>query len=135
MTIVESATNPVYYHATFSSRVPTILKQGLVLGKRRTWGRASGGRQGLRAIYLFSDPVMAVRWAHKMQFDFDRPASILVIENPPGDITADDHVEAQMNGRTWFHTNEPIPPECIARVVPLTLDLTRAVVAGEPISL
>jgi hypothetical protein len=126
----------IYYHATFSSRVSSIRRQGLVLGKRKVWSSAFAPKGlGLNAIYLFSDPAMAVRWAHKMQFDFDRPASILVVENPPGDIVADDHIEAQMNGRTWFHTDQPIPPECITRVVPLTLALTRAVVAGKPVSL
>lgn len=118
-----------YYHVTPSSRVPKILSNGIESGHKAQWNNAFGKKLGDRnKVYMFSDFTMAVRWAHKMQFDMKKPISILVIDSPPGNIKNDNHVEAQMNGNSWYTTDETIPPSCIKNVYPLTLEMTRAVV-------
>ena len=122
-----------FYHVTFAARLPKIMQDGLVSGKRRVWKDSFGTNQGSRtSVYLFSSPIMAIRWAHKMEYEFGRKASILVVNNPPGNIKPDNHIEAQMNGKTWFTTDAPIPPSCISKVVPLTNDLCRKAVAAWP---
>jgi hypothetical protein len=40
-----------------------------------------------------------------------------------------------MNGRTWFHTDEPIPPSCITKVIPLTLEMKREFVKTRHVDL
>jgi hypothetical protein len=113
-----------FFHVTFRTRTPKILQQGVVSGKRRNWNNAFGNKLGEKKVYVFSDFTMAVRWAHKMEYEFEKPTDILIVK--VGETTSDDHIEAQMNGKTWFKTDD-IPPENIVRVIPLTRELIKQV--------
>lgn len=85
-----------------------------------------GASQGNRKlIYLFSDSTSAARWAFTMEWDFERPTSIIVVENPPGLIVHDDHPQMQLGYDGAVTTDESIPPECIKRVVTLTTEMKR----------
>jgi hypothetical protein len=126
--ILEVLGTAVYYHVTFATRVPSILQQGLVAGKIRNWNNAFGNKQGSTAhIYLFDDFTSAVRWAATMEWEFDKPVEILVIENPPGLIQPDDHIQMQLNGYGALTTDEVIPPECIRRAISLTSEMKKEV--------
>lgn len=129
--LVETASIPRYYHVTLASRVPSIQHEGLVGGKRRLWKNRAGGTMGERgAIYLFSDPTVAVRWAAHMEWEMKKPIVILTVE-PTGELHPDPRIGLHAPMGTAWMTFSPIPPENITSITPLTLALKRQIVAGE----
>lgn len=137
--LLMEAPSGVFYHVTFRKHMASIADIGLVTGRRRVWNNAFGAKLGERgAIYLFSSLDAAVRWAAKMDFDFrkgdKRPGIVILkIENPPGKIVPDDAMGLHASrGSTWM-TATPIPPSCITKTIPLTDNLIRSVVQGDPI--
>jgi hypothetical protein len=119
----------VYFHCTFASRVKSILQQGLVTGKRRTWSNMFNRRQGRQdVIYMMSDFTAAVRWAFEMEYQFERPTAIIMFSEDDDDVTPDPHIQAQLAGSgTWKMTQKSVPSNQILRVIPLTIDLKKEV--------
>jgi RNA:NAD 2'-phosphotransferase (TPT1/KptA family) len=126
--VTESMGVPVYYHVTFATRVPAIMKQGLLPGKRRNWNNSFGAKQGsTKLIYLFEDFTSAARWGAHMEWEFEKPVEVLVIHAPPGLIIADDHIQMQLGGHSAVTTDEAIPAEAIKRSIPITDDMKREI--------
>jgi hypothetical protein len=127
----ESAEGPTYYHVTFNDRLPKIRKEGLRTGRNRIWNTGFGDKYGdTKTVYLFTQQAAAVRWAHKMEWEFKKPATILLLKNIPHDIEEDPSLEQQLAGQSgvWKRVRGNIPPECIVGEVPMTVDLARALV-------
>lgn len=125
-----------FYHVTLNSRLPSIRQTGLSGGKKRLWKNTHGAALGERgAIYLFSDASAAVRWAAKMEYEFGKPVSILVLKDIPGGIERDGGMQLHAQRGTTWKTLRPIPAECIHKIVPLTKDLIRKIVADKPVVL
>lgn len=119
-----------YYHVTFAALLPKIRRGGIVPGKRRNWNNVFGSKLGSTGhVYVFTDPVAAGRWAFKMEWEFQKPAVIIVLdnlndiefENDPG---AEAHIYVN-DEPTWKRTTEVIPASAIERVVPMTQEIAR----------
>jgi hypothetical protein len=129
---LKESVNEALYHVTFSSRVPKIKSEGIVPGKRRNWERAMGGKYGeIGHIYLFTSEESAARWAAKMEWEFKKPTSILVLRGVEAALDDDPSGESQLmlNGSgTWKRTQATVPPQCIERAIPLTTEIKRKIV-------
>ena len=56
---------------------------------------------------------------------------ILALQNVPTEgLEPDNHIEGQLAGHTWYKSPATIPPQDVVRVIPLTPELTKQVVAG-----
>lgn len=130
---MESTKSPVYYHVTFASRLAKIRREGITPGKRRNWNNMMGAKLGSTSyVYLFTDPVAAGRWAFKMEWEFEKPAVILVLKNVEDEMENDPGAEPHTHldgGPTWKRTAATIPPTCIERVVPMTKEIAKRIVA------
>ena len=118
-----------YYHVTFKSRLKSVLSQGLVVGKRRVWKNSFGSSIGEKQkIHLFGDLDGAVKWAHKMEYDFEKPVAILKCFIT-GQIEPDTNIQAQMTGKA-VTTDESIPADKIIGLVYPDVALYRQIVNG-----
>lgn len=122
-----------YYHVTFVATLSKIRRDGIVPGKRRNWNNAFGSKLGsTKNVYVFSDPVSAARWAFKMEWEFEKPAVIIVLKDiDPASLVDDTGAEPHQfvdGEQTWKCTADTIPASCIDRVVPMSQDIARAVV-------
>jgi GNAT superfamily N-acetyltransferase len=130
--LYESEVAPTLYHVTFTSRLAKISQEGIVPGKKRNWDRAFGGKYGERGnVYVFTSAEAAARWAHKMQYEFSKPCSIIELTNVPGDLIDDPSGEQHLmvNGSgTWKMITGAIPASCIHRVIDLDPAIVRRLV-------
>lgn len=72
------------YHVTFKKNIPSITKAGLEQFHDSNWVRAGSGKRYNEdaGIFAFEHPDDAIRWALKMEWDFDDgPISIVRIES------------------------------------------------------
>lgn len=133
LTHLTESSGETLYHVTFDSRVAAILRDGIVGGKNRNWSTVYGTKYGDRGfVYLFTTEESAVRWAYKMNYEFKRDVSILVLNNVEASLIDDESGEAYLmtNGAgTWKRTQATIPPQCIAKIVKFNLDMARKLVA------
>lgn len=120
----------IAYHATPALRLGRILTEGLRPGMPRTWSDGLGQKQGSRRHLYFSlGEDEAVRWAYKMQYDLGEVCVVVVVDLGETAHEPDPHPEGRLNGYGWVRTTEPVPPPGIDRVLTLTPQRIRAVVA------
>lgn len=91
----EASKIPYLYHATFTKKVPSIMKQGLRQFETSNWVEAGTGKRYNEeaGIFAFEHPEDAFKWAFKMEWEFKEDASIVRIklsdvweQDPSGDI-------------------------------------------------
>ncbi len=79
----EATTTPYLFHATFTEKVPSIVKQGLrqYLGATN-WVKAGTGKRYNEdaGIFAFEHPEDAFKWAFKMNWEFKKDISIVRIK-------------------------------------------------------
>jgi hypothetical protein len=78
--------SPSLYHATFSKNVPGILKKGLRQFEDSLWVQSgTGERYNEEAgIFAFEHPEDALKWALKMEWEFETP-DISIIRFKPNE--------------------------------------------------
>lgn len=129
-----------YYHVTTQPRLNSIMHHGIQPGHKRRWKNKYGGKLGdTRYVYIVSDYKEAVRWASKVQWELgggDRAKApgivILCLKNVPGEIEPDPSPEGQLSHQgTWYQVAATIPPQCIMKVVSLTIPLIRSLITAD----
>lgn len=79
----EATTTPYLFHATFTEKVPSIMKRGLrqYLGATN-WVKAGTGKRYNEdaGIFAFEHPEDAFKWAFKMNWEFKQDISIVRIK-------------------------------------------------------
>lgn len=131
------------YHATHTSKVQGILEQGIKPLQTSNWVRGEGGpRYGGGEIYVFDDPTDAVRWAGKMDWEFNKAmgsgkVSIVIFNRGDEKWEIDDNDPSSQLGSKGRQLKavSMVKPEQIVKAVPVTVDMTRAVVQGKPVKL
>ena len=124
------------YHVTHTRLVGKIKKEGLRSLNPSNWvNKSSGERYGEGELFAFTDLTDAIRWAAKMDWDFNKETgsgkiSILTIK--PGNAqwktdTADPLSQATNKGK-WVKTFSQIPPQQITKVTPLTTPMIQALI-------
>lgn len=131
------------YHVTHTSKVPSIQAKGIMPLQESNWVKGdSKDRYGEGEIFAFNDPRDAVRWAGKMDWEFNQgmgTGKISIVIFKPGKEEwkvddADPMSQAAAKGQ-WLKAHGVIKPEQIIKVVPVNGDMTRAVVQGKPLKL
>jgi GNAT superfamily N-acetyltransferase len=131
------------YHVTQTEKVPAIQAKGILPLQPSNWVKGeSDERYGEGEIFAFNNPIDAVRWAGKMDWDFNKSmgtGKISVVSFTPGkekwvQDTADPMGQAGAQGK-WLKAVGAIKPEQIVGVTPVTSDLIKAVVAGQSVKL
>lgn len=136
-------TSKELYHVTRTATVPKILKRGILPLQTSNWVKGPlGERYGEGEIYAMENAEDAVRWAAKMDWDFNKgmgTGKISIVIFDPGDTeweqdVADPMSQATAKGR-WLKHIGAIKPEQIKKAVPVDHELTKQVVQGKGVKL
>lgn len=139
----KSAAGKELYHVTNTKSVSNIRAKGILPMQTSNWIKGQKGeRYGGGYIYAMESPESAVRWAGKMDWEFNKAMgtgkiSIVVFDPIDGEWeedTADPMSQVLHNGR-WLKSLGSVKPQQIKKIIPVTIDMTRAVVQGKPVSL
>jgi hypothetical protein len=132
------------YHVTFTAKVPSIREKGILPLQDSNWVQAKDrSRYGEGEIFAFDTPADAVRWAGKMDWEFNQSGGgsgkISIVIFKPGKEkwevdTADPLSQASAKGK-WLKAHGAIKPEQIINIVPVTTDMVRAMVKGKDVKL
>ena len=128
MKLSEISTETVF-HVTFEQKLPLIKKNGLIVGKKRNWSNVFGTKLGsTKYIYFFTDLSVAARWAHKMNYEFEKPVIILICK-------LESEIESDMMlGGAAIKTNENVPPKNIIGYIFPNMFLYRQITNGGTIT-
>lgn len=132
------------YHVTYTDRVAKIKSQGILPMQTTNWVRQGDGkRYGEGDVFAFTDLIDAIRWAGKMDWDFNKSmgtGKISIVKFAPNksnkwkkDI-ADPLSQASSNG-SWLKMPGKVEPSQIVSVTPVTQDLIKSVTQGKPVKL
>ena len=133
----------VLYHVTPTANVASIRAKGILPMQTSNWTKGPGGeRYGGGEIFAMDDAEDAVRWAAKMDWDLNRAmgtGKVSVVSFTPGAEkweadTSDPVQQAALRGR-WLKAHGSVKPGRVTGAVPVTLEMTRALVAGKPVKL
>jgi hypothetical protein len=122
------------YHCTWTKLVPRIQKQGLRAFQTSNWKNDAGARQGGGAVFVFVSRWDAIRWAAKMDWDFNRAhgtgkVSILAIEDAgPWEVDGADPLSQAICEAEWLKAYRLIPAAAIVATEVLTADMVKALV-------
>lgn len=134
----ESLSEATLYHVTHTKLVPKIRRDGLLPLQPTNWKMGSGERYGQAGeVFAFTDLFDAIRWAAKMDWDFNQGTgtgkiSVLTLDSTKEKWqtdTADPMSQAGIRGR-WVKTVGHIPPEQIKKATPLTSAMVKKLVAN-----
>ncbi len=123
--LAEHAGQQVYYHATPTGKLKSVLKDGIVSGKKRLWSNTFGAKLGdTKLVYLFDDLVKAVLWAGKMHWEFKAYPALVAVRGPVHGLQPDDNIDVAPHG----FTAPFVPPEqIVGHFVPTVDDVRRAI--------
>jgi predicted NUDIX family NTP pyrophosphohydrolase len=138
--IGEEASTQYLYHVTKTSNVPKIKKQGLLMMQTSNWVKGDFTRYGKGEVFAFEHPEDAIRWAARMDWDFNQTVgsgkiSILKIKRV-GKWTEDknDPISHAGSKGKRLKTIAKVAPEDILKAFPVTIDLTKKLTADEDVS-
>ena len=125
------------YHVTNTDKVDSIKEKGIVPLQTSNWVQAGNKeRYGKGEIFTFEDPADAVRWATKMDWEFNKDTSsgkisIVRIKNS-GDWTIDDaDPMSQLGSRgNWLKSVSRVESKDVVDSVPVTSDMVKRLVSG-----
>lgn len=131
------------YHVTHSDRVPRIKSEGILPAQTSNWvDAATKQRYGGGEVFAFTHPEDAVRWAAKMDWEFNKEMgsgkiSVVTFDGGKRDWKIDEADPLSHAGHKgdWVKTVGKIDAKDIKKVTQITGDLVRAVVKGDPIKL
>jgi hypothetical protein len=121
------------YHCTWTRLLPRIRKQGLRTMQTSNWATRAGKRQGGGLVFAFASRWDAIRWAAKMDWEFNRThgsgeVSILTLEHAGAWQTDDtDPLSQAICEDRWLKTGA-VPASAIVGVETLTGDMVRALI-------
>jgi hypothetical protein len=120
------------YHVTFTKHLPSILLGGIMPFQTTNWVRTGDkSRYGAGEIYAFTEQEDAVRWAAKMDWQFNQEmgsGEITILTAKRGDgwqIDDADPLTRLGSKGDWLKRMNRIPPADILEVAPVTPELIR----------
>jgi hypothetical protein len=132
------------YHVTSTDKAPSIKTKGILPLQTSNWvkGDEEGERYGEGEIFAMDNAEDAVRWAAKMDWEFNRgmgTGKISIITFTPGQEkwkrdTSDPISQAANKGR-WLKAIGSIKPEQIGNSYALTSEMVKSVTQGKGVKL
>lgn len=124
------------FHVTHTDRLPSIMKKGLIPMQKSNWIQAGNKeRYGSGEIFAFTNKQDAIRWAARMDWEFNKEigsgnVSILTIKDSGEDWEIDDAdpLSQVTNKGKWIKKFTRIKPEQIVKAEPINPSLIRSVV-------
>lgn len=122
----------ILYHVTYTKNIPKIRKFGLRPMQTSNWTvSATGARYGNGEIYVFEKFKDAIRWATKMDWNFNSKwgsgkISIVSIKDT-GEWELDSSSPFEQAGHEgkWLKKMRAIPPEDIVDTIVVTSDVIK----------
>src|SRR5271170_4529968 len=129
----------IFYHVTQTAKVPKIKQQGIIPLQSSNWVKGkSDERYGEGEIYACDNLRDAVRLGAKMDWDFNHEMgsgkiSIIAFEagNAKWEVDENDPIQQMQNKGHWMKLVGHVKPTQITKVVPININMTRAVVQGQ----
>ena len=120
------------FHVTYTDKIPAIRQHGLRMFQTTNWSKGEkGGRYGQGGIYSFENIDDAVRWAAKMDWEFNQrmgtgKISVIRVRDTSGwDADENDPLgQAGAKGR-WLTRMSGVKPDGLGEAVPVTSDMIR----------
>ena len=135
--IVKNAqSNEILYHVTQTKNVNKIKAKGILPMQTTNWVRGTGERYGGGEIYSLDNFQDAIRWAAKMDWEFNHnmgTGDISIIsfrKENDWDKDENDPVSQAGNNGQWLKRMKMVKASDIIDSVPLTLDLIRTINRG-----
>jgi hypothetical protein len=120
------------YHVTYTNKTDAIKKKGILPMQTSNWVKTHGGeRYGQGEIYAFTDYADAVRWAMKMDWEFNKSfgtGKIAIVKfKPEGewDVDTNDPLSQAGSKGKWVKSFSSVKPQNIESIQPLTPDVAR----------
>jgi len=119
------------YHVTHTDKVPLIQKKGLLPMQTSNWVKGGGDRYGQGEVYAFTDLKDAIRWAARMDWDFNKnigTGKISVLrfkKSSDWEIDENDPMSQASKKGDWLKKIGRVMPEEIDKTVPITTDITQ----------
>jgi len=130
-------TSKTLYHVTLSKRVPSIKKKGLLPLQPSNWVKAGDkSRYGEGELFAFSDKKDAIRWAAKMDWEFNKTMGsgnvsiITFTDNHDWDIDDADPIAQAGKSGSFLKRRGKVDADQITGIEPFTVDLMRAIMAS-----
>jgi hypothetical protein len=142
--LMKGAAGKTLYHVTFTDKVPSIKAKGILPLQTSNWvkGGDDGERYGEGEIYAIENLTDAVRWASKMDWEFNRgmgtgKISIVVFKSGKEKWKTDsaDPISQASNIGKWLKAIASVKPEQIVSAHPLTSDMVKAITQNQPVKL
>lgn len=129
------------YHVTRSEKVSKIKAEGILPLQESNWiKREDNERYGEGEIFAMNDPTDAVRWAGKMDWEFNKEmgtGKISIVVFRPGkekwEVDTADPMSQGGNKGQWLKAHGMIPVAQIKAVVPVIPEMIRAVIQNKPV--
>ena len=118
-------TASILYHVTTTKNASKIKKKGIVPMQPTNWVDGSGDRYGEGEIYAFDHIEDALRWAAKMDWDFNKKMgsgdiSIIKFKNDGDwDVDTNDPLSQAANKGKWYKKMEMVPANKIVKIIKL----------------
>jgi hypothetical protein len=118
-------TASILYHVTTTKNASKIKKKGIVPMQPTNWVNGSGDRYGEGEIYAFDHIEDALRWAAKMDWDFNKKMgggdiSIIKFKNDGDwDVDTNDPLSQAANKGKWYKKMEMVPANKIVKIIKL----------------
>jgi hypothetical protein len=132
------------YHVTFTDKVPSIRQKGILPLQASNWikGSPEGERYGEGEIYAIDNPADAVRWASKMDWEFNKgmgTGKISIIAFKFGTeqwkVDTSDPISQAANAGRWLKAVGSVKPEQIVSVHALEPEMVKAVIQNREVKL
>ena len=140
-----AAAGKTLYHVTFTNKVPRIKQKGILPLQTSNWVKGEeedGERYGEGEIYAMDNTTDAVRWASKMDWEFNKgmgTGKISIIVFKPGNEEWEkdyaDPMSQASNRGNWLKAIGSVKPEQIVSSHALTQEMVTTVVQNKPIKL
>ena len=138
-----AATGKTLYHVTPTDKVPSIKAKGILPLQTSNWVKGpEGERYGEGDIYAIDNPADAIRWASKMDWEFNKgmgtgKISIVVFKSGKEKWKTDaaDPMSQAMNVGKWLKAIGSVKPEQIISSHVLEPEMVKAVIQNKEVKL
>ena len=128
---IKIANEEVLYHVTSTDKVKNIIKKGILPLQTSNWAKGTGERYGQGEVYSFNNFKDALRWAAKMDWEFNTALgsgkiSIVKFKKSDNwDVDENDPLSQMSNEGKWLKRMEMVKSVDILEVIPFTMDLVK----------
>jgi len=122
------------YHITFTKNTAAVERKGILPMQTSNWTQASdGSRYGGGYIFAFDSLHDAIRWAFKMDWEFNTKMgsgkiSIVEFDDPDGwEEDEADPLSQMMNKGKWWKREKMISPKVIKGFKQIDMDMIKSI--------